>query len=1587
MIRRRTVIKAVREDQPARELLAQILANVKASWADCCRRSDWDSLDQVEFGRMLKYLENVSRNTRLFIPARDPDYGISERGGDAILGYLRNPGDQGAYFFFADVSGFTALLTFLTDRFGKEEAGDIMNLGILNRYCLNKMGLVLEHFKEEPGRGADRGVAALKVMLSIRAAMPLITREVRGELFLKLAGKPHQEEIKEFIKNLEVKSSGGLIFDRQAKSEFYGSRVRARITWGDTGKLVAQAEKLGGSDEKVHVGVKEVKGIGMDEHCYRRLDDLYAEGWLGLNPGDFAILESYGKFRKLVIRPSGMEKISGFIEDLCAGYEGRAKRSDTRGYAELGGQAERELLDEFGAGFLDIERYLGSRLLLLHIVQNLGSSGDKNILIDESCSAVRDSGVLFCNFELEDKGVLDSLVDEVHLIMSRYGIHYKYNIFTRGDFNLMGVLGTMFSERKGTDRYFVEILWNTWRDMKAAMEKTFGAAVKIRGGLSVGKALQGPAGDNIIHNEETIIGPDCNLAARLVNEALEIDSQGNFIYPSGSLFTIASQHRKVEHLIQPAQPVREASLKGFRKPVALYSLIERGEVETIVEFIARLRKVPLVTIEGVIVRDEESMRQDAFLAECMDVAGRTAAGLTERSQLVSFIAQSGVGKTRRIAELAHWALGKGWPVYFSECFSWYQGEGPGSSASDPDVIDQPESHSDEGAYPFYPFIRILKEQIFRINNVDPPELKRGKIAGVLSMLDPDNPGLAEQAPVLASFIGVEVPETGFSSALDAEARRNIFYERTGDIFAREVERQGGKGLVLLSIDDLQWSDRNSLHLLSFIMRRVGRGLVVCVNARKKHQLGILLDQDLPVDRHVFEPGLLQHGAIERLARLVLGVDIEDPEVGFPPELKAKLERELESNPFFVIEFCNKLLEQEIITVADGRCTRFDDETFRDVSIPNKIQGVIEDRIRRLPKTEHVAIQYSSVLGNILRYIIIRQFLPVVDHDRIFEGTDLAEIFSRLTGQEITRLENEKDPDWVYAFKRALIGEKLYQELVPSLRKRLHKEVARVFEKTELANRFEKVLLTALHYTNAEVPDKSSIFYLEAGKLAREVFDNERSLKLFDRIEKILKEHRIPDAGKRKTDMLENRGQVNLLLGRYDKALEDFQNLAAEASARADRELEARAHYLRGSTYFQRAGGSDLDRAIAQFAGAESKTADDRLLADILNDSARTYLEKGEREAALRLLDRAEEAFRRCAQTEPAVDDCIFEALLLRNRGSVFHRQGLFKKAIEIYNKALRLVDQEAENRFKKIRAMLYNSIGLSLMKAFKLEESLEYFSQALNLAHSIGDLKTELQVRINMGVVANDMGRNKEALQMLTEQLYMLEMLVGETRELAALEFNIGESHMFMENYAEAEPRYRRALDIGERVGYKEFVVATRYNLGEVLHTLKRPEEALEVLEPGYGMAVEGGWDLQRMDLANLLGEIHREAGRFSKAGEYHEQALDLGRKLEDEFGTSWALRNVALDTLEDPQATEEDLGACASLLEESLELARKAGQPENLMYSLRELIRYKLDRRNDPPGARPLYEELKKLADKVESKQFGSFCESVRDRLREPAE
>jgi len=1521
----------------------------------------------AELAPVVDYLEKVSRALELFVPASRPEFGITERGGDAVLSYFGNSNaGQPGFFLMMDISGFTALLTFLTDHFGKQEAGDIMNLGILNRYCLNRFGMLQHHFAAgADGHPGAPGETALKTALSFRALLGRVSREVRTELGLKLAGKPHQDQIRPFIEALEIKASGSVVAAAGGGSGFYGKTHRVRITWGETARRISAAEKIGGNDEQVDRDLDECKGISLDSPALYAMDNLLESGWLGKD--DYAI-KKFGAFHKLVLTPAGCRNLSGKVEHLFADRTGRFRETHKQAHTtqkELSLSVQQRLVRTARRLEELVPLLCGEEFIEL-TVRSLGHNGDLAMLFDERSSRIHDTGIMFINFTIENENLLDELAEAVHEVMSRYGLIYKYNIFPEGDFNLMATLGLELPGAPETDRFYAEVLWQCWREMLRTAQKQFGSLVSLRAGMSVGKCLQGPAGDNLIHNEHTVIGPDCNLAARLVAQALQ-RKHGCFVFDSATLVVTAGCYRPLSHLVQPTEPFTRAALKGFTEPLPLYSLAARQANESIGDFTARLRQLPLVTVEGKLVDRVSRMGRDSFLRSWLKVLEAIDSGRATGTTVLAFYGGSGLGKTRRMAELIAWCSSRGWPVLFGECFSWYQESRPRSGAG--------EQRNGSAAVPYHPFVRLLTEQVFGITPQDDRSGVLAKITGALSRL-PDSLGAVDHAPIIASFLGL-ADEQDLPEALSPEARRNIFLERVADLLEYLISASG-KGL-LLCLDDLQWADRGTLRLLRFLRHRLEDRLVICVNARKPEQLQDLfgrLPQGVKEVEKVFRVGSLGPKGVELLTRLALGLD---PEAELPDSLMNRFKRELENNPFFIIEFCRELLEKEIAYVRDGRLLRLDEQASRRLEVPNRIQSVIESRVESLPRRDFDLVRYGSVLGNVLRCKHVAVLAHRLEKDGSRSVEQVQEALHRLAGLQILRIERDQGPDSVYSFSRALIAESLYQGLPPSLRKKLHAAAAEIFERSTELNPLECDLSTAMHYDLAEKPSPACRFFLSAAGRARELFENEKSIELADKVESLCTDHEIESWKKLMLDAHMLRGEAALGLGRYGRALEDSTQARSLASRLRMPERGIRARLLAGRTYLARAQREDFSLALGEFSRAEQRASSakrESLRIEAGDGKARVLLEMGRTVQALAGAERALESFeRKMSGGPPDKQKTLVMGGLLRTLGSIFHRSGKNREAVSVYNRALELVDTIEGDSGKPLKANLLNSKALALASSFQLDRALAVYSQAKSTARQVGDVGLQLIIRNNMAVALNDSGRYTEALDLLLSRYESLRELAGENRTLAAFEFNIGESYHFMENYQKAEFYYRRALKIARSIGNRQFAVNIIYNLGESLRDQGRIDEARSILAEGLRIARRWKYFQQEMDLENILGEMERDQGRLPQAMRRHRRCVKIAEELGDNFGHSWSLRNLAVDYLLLSNATARRLAEARRMIFRALELARRSMQPENIMETLSRILEFRSLLCPEPAQWRPLWAELKRLAEEQKSEKYLAFC------------
>ncbi|HEY7907393.1 MAG TPA: AAA family ATPase, partial [Thermomicrobiales bacterium] len=234
--------------------------------------------------------------------------------------------------------------------------------------------------------------------------------------------------------------------------------------------------------------------------------------------------------------------------------------------------------------------------------------------------------------------------------------------------------------------------------------------------------------------------------------------------------------------------------------------------------------------------------------------------------------------------------------------------------------------------------------------------------------------------------------------------------------------------VVLLLDDLHWADPASLHLLRFLARSVATlPLLILLTYRsdeltRRHPLYLLLpllEREARAIRLALKP--LADDAIRALvARYAL------PEAD-ADTLVAYLLARAEGNAFFTNQILAALEEEGALHQAEGRWVVGD---VASAQVPIALRQVIDGRVARLDADAQEALAVAAVIG---------QEAPF-DVWAMVDGTDEDTLGAVVEQATAARLM-EETPDGVGArFVHALIREAIYEGILPSRRRRLHRSV-------------------------------------------------------------------------------------------------------------------------------------------------------------------------------------------------------------------------------------------------------------------------------------------------------------------------------------------------------------------------------------------------------------------------------------------------------------------------------------------------------------------------------------------------------------------
>jgi len=325
--------------------------------------------------------------------------------------------------------------------------------------------------------------------------------------------------------------------------------------------------------------------------------------------------------------------------------------------------------------------------------------------------------------------------------------------------------------------------------------------------------------------------------------------------------------------------------------------------------------------------------------------------------------------------------------------------------------------------------------------------------------------------------------------------------RTLRLLVETVEEIARDALLLVVIEDLQWSDPSTLELLDLLARRPDPARLLVV--------GTLRTDDTATRA---EGLALRLGDLARkgLARSIVLPGLDAPEIhrfvesrmavgAVHPELVARMQRWTDGNPFLLDELLTQLRREGRVVERDGE-GRLDGDAVRDVeSTPPSVREAVEARLAPLSTGERAAVEAAAVFG--LAFDLEAIVAASASDDEGLGLEAVERLFQRLrSGGMIVGPMDEGAAEagaptagvGVYGFRHALFAQAVRLAIPPARRRRIHRSLGEWCERSAgLA-----ASVGAYHFEQSGDSGRALHRYAEAGRAAKRRQSDPEAIALF-----------------------------------------------------------------------------------------------------------------------------------------------------------------------------------------------------------------------------------------------------------------------------------------------------------------------------------------------------------------------------------------------------------------------------------------------------------------------------------------------------------
>jgi DNA-binding SARP family transcriptional activator/tetratricopeptide (TPR) repeat protein len=591
---------------------------------------------------------------------------------------------------------------------------------------------------------------------------------------------------------------------------------------------------------------------------------------------------------------------------------------------------------------------------------------------------------------------------------------------------------------------------------------------------------------------------------------------------------------------------------------------------------------------------------------------------------------------------------------------------------------------------------------------------------------------------------VDHPQISSPGSLKEDWQRHRFF----DALSRALL---AKQPLLVFIDDLQWSDPDSLQWLNYLVQLEPEARLLLIST-----LGF---EDL-------EDG---HPLVSLLPRLRKRSRIT--EISLEPLSQAET-YQLAGN---LSDDNSPLLDDRQLYDRTGGNPLHTVEMMRagfSLDGPDKppgdlpdVQNAMEKRISDLSPEAQKLTHLAATLGRPFTAQMLSQ-VDETSEEELVKGLD------ELWQQQVLREHNTDS----YDFSHPKFGEVAYAGLSDAQRRDLHRQVAELLAASVQGQDSLLDAEIAAHYEKAGLVDRAVAYYIKSGHAAQNLYAFQAAINYYQRalslspqgenIQVLLKlgdvrrslgnwavaealyrqAYRLAESHEDPQALAQCQaaiGQILYLKGQHDQALEWLQQARDNFVDRGDQPSLSRVFRAMGKVYLRTLDLQNAIRCHQKELELAEQANDHQMIADANGNLAMIVWQLGDIERALPLFQTQLEVARQTGDTHGYLSARV-------HIGRVRLAQGDFKSALNLFNQAL----QDAQKTGDRLAAaQIMGNVGKLYRVQGDLHRALDYFIDQYEITANIGRRSEAARAIKNIGRVFWDFGEHQKALLCFTYSL------------------------------------------------------------------------------------------------------------------------------------------------------------------------------------------------------------------------------------------